>query len=121
MYVKIITSKDVTALAENILNEILETEQEAARIEDDARKEARELVAKARQEAAAIIEEGRTKSEAVRAEILKKARQELDRDMKSREEAVEKEALQLAQIAGKRLDAAVKLILGRIVGSGGSR
>ena len=70
------------------MNQIIEVEQEAARIEENSRTEARELVAKARQEAAAILEKGRAEGEAQRAEILKSARQELEIG-KGQEEAVE--------------------------------
>ena len=52
-----------------MLNQIIEAEQEAAQIEEDSKKEARELIAKA-SDAAAILETSRTESEALRAEIL---------------------------------------------------
>jgi V/A-type H+-transporting ATPase subunit G/H len=108
-------------LSEAILNQIIEAEQEAARIEENSRTEARELVAKARQEAAAILEKGRAEGEAQRAEILKSARQELEMEAKAREEAVEKAALELSRGAEQKLDSAVQFILGRIVDSSGSR
>lgn len=114
------TIEDVTALSETILNQILETEQEAARIEENSKKEAREIVAKAKQEAAAILETSRAQSESLGAEILKEARQRLELEMKSREEAVEEAASKLAGSAERRLDAAVQFILGRIVGSSGN-
>ena len=62
-------------MSETILNQIIETEREAVRIEEDSKKEARELIAKARQDAATILEKSRTESEALRAEILRRARQ----------------------------------------------
>lgn len=108
-------------MSETILNQIIETEQEAARIEEDSKREARELIAKARQDAAAILERGKSEGEAQRAEILKRARQDMELEMKTREEASEKAAQELARSAEKKLDAAVQFILGRIVDVSGSR
>lgn len=108
-------------MSETILNQIIETEREAVRIEEDSKKEARELIAKARQDAATILEKSRTESEALRAEILRRARQDLEAETKAREEAVEETALQLSSSAEEKLDAAVQFILGRIVDLSGSR
>lgn len=108
-------------MSETILNQIIETEREAVRIEEDSKKEARELIAKARQDAAAILETSRAESEALRAEILRRARQDLEAETKAREEAVEETALQLSRSAEEKLDAAVQFILGRIVDLSGSR
>lgn len=108
-------------MSEAILNQIIEVEQEAQRIEENSKKEARELVAKAKQEAAAILENGRARGEALRAEILERARQDMEKEMKAKEDALEKEARQLAHSAEKKLDTAVQFILGRIVDVSGSR
>ena len=108
-------------MSEAILNQIIEAEKEALQIEEDSRREARELVAKARQEAAAILEKGRLEGEARRAEILKQTCQELEAEAKSREEAVEKAALELERSAEQKVDSAVQYILGRIVDISGSR
>lgn len=108
-------------MSETILNQIIETEQEAVRIEENSKREARELVARARQDAAAILEKGRIEREALRAEMLRRARQEMEQELKAREEAVEKAARELARGAEKQLDEAVQFILGRIVDSSGSR
>ena len=108
-------------MSETILNQIIEAEQEAAQIEENSKKEARELIAKARQDAAAILETSRAESEALRSEILKRARQDLEAETKAREEAVEETALQLSRSAEEKLDAAIQFILGRIVDLSGSR
>ena len=108
-------------MSETILTEIIETEKEAVRIEEESSRQVREMVADARKNTADINEKCISDSESVRADILQRTRMEAQNEIERHEESVVKSADELKQHAKQHLDEAVEFILGRIVDLSGSR
>lgn len=100
---------------ENILQEIIQSEQEALRIENEARQEALIIVSEARKNAESIIEnafvQGEEITKAILGEAKKEALDERKQGMEARKEADEK----FRQKSREKLDKAVDYILGKVV------
>lgn len=108
-------------MSESILSGIIDAEQQAARIEEESKRQVREIIADARKESARIIEKSVSDIESVRAEILEKASREAQDEIERHKDSVDRDADDLRRSAQQRMDTAVQFILGRIVDLSGSR
>jgi len=102
-------------LMENILQEIIQSEEEALRLENEARQEALNIVAEARKKAESIIEDAFSQGEEISKAILDEAKADA---LKERSKSLEarKEADEIFRLKSReKLDKAVDFIFGKVV------
>lgn len=107
-------------MSEAILQEIIQVEKEAARLEEESKKQAREIVTEAKKQAADLLEKSISEGEAVTADILKQARLSAEMEIESRQKSSEAEAGNLRNTAERSMNQAVQYIVGRIVDVSGN-
>lgn len=101
----------------NILQEIIQSEEEALRIENEARQEALNIVSEARKKAESVIEEAFGQGEEITKAIFDEARAAALNERKKSLDA-RKEADELfRQRSREKLDKAVDFIFGKVVNS----
>ncbi|HHY65033.1 MAG TPA: hypothetical protein GX501_08305 [Clostridiaceae bacterium] len=99
----------------NILQDIIQSEEEALRIENEARQQALAIVAKARKKAETIIEEAFSQGEEITKAILDEAKAEALRERENNI-SVQKEASERIRMeSGMKLEEAVRFIMGKVV------
>lgn len=100
---------------ENILQDIIQCEEEAARLESEAKQEALEILTKARKSAEEIIEKSLVDGEAMVEDILQKARSEAN-DVRKQHQEINLEADEKFRLKSReKLDTAAEFIAGRVV------
>lgn len=97
---------------ENILQDIIRSEEEALRLEEEARQKSLEMLTEARKKAEEILEKSLIEGEAMVDELLQKARTEALDDHKLKDAEQDEEALKKSRA---KLEAAVDYIVGRVV------
>lgn len=100
---------------ENILQEIIQSEEEALGIENEARQEALIIVSEARKNAESIIENAFVQGEEIAKAILDEAKAEA---LKEREQSmsVQKESEDMIKLKSReKLEKAIEYIFGKVV------
>ena len=100
---------------DNILKEIIQYEQQALRLEEEARKEALEIIAEARKKAGEIMEKSLQEGESMVEDLLERARQEGIEEARRHENEQTEAGEQIRAMSRQRLEAAVDYIVERVV------
>ncbi len=100
---------------DSILQDIIQSEEEALRLEEEAKKQSLEILTEARKKAEEIIEKSLVEGENMVEDILQKARTEALDERKHHERAHFESNEQIKVKAREKLDEAVDYIVGRVV------
>lgn len=98
-----------------VLKEITLAEEQAELIEAQARQKAKDIAASARRDAADVVEKATEQAEINARAIIVNSEAKAALDMKELEEKIMAQCQQIREHSGKKLDAAVNFIVGRIV------
>lgn len=102
-------------LMENILQDIIQSEEEALKIENEAQQEALNIVSEARKKAEGILEGAFTQGEEIAKDLLNEAKTEAF-DERKQSMDVQKEADERIRIKSReKLEKAVDFIVGKVV------
>jgi len=93
----------------NILQDIIRCEQEASRLEEEARKQALKIISEARKKAAELMEKSLIEGEALSENILKEAKEKSEQQLNS---ITDQETF---SVSPEKLQTAVNLIVERVV------
>jgi len=99
----------------NILQDIIQSEEEALRIENEARQEALVIVSEARKKADSVIEEALSQGEEITKAILEEAKAEALREQEQNINAQRESGEKLRMRSKEKLEEAVGFILGKVV------
>lgn len=100
---------------DNVLQDIIMCEEEAARLEEEAKSKSLELLTKARKKAEDILENSLVEGESMVDHILKKAQSEADDERKLNENAYMSQDEQSRMKSKESLNEAADFIVGRVV------
>ena len=100
---------------DSILQDIIQSEDEALRLEDEAKRQSLEILTEARKKAEDIMEKALVEGEAMVEHILQQARNEALDERKSKEKAHFESNEQIKVKAREKLNEAVDYIVGRVV------
>ncbi len=102
-------------LMDNILQDIISSEQEALKIENEAKQEALNIVSEAKKKAEVIIEEAFSQGEEIAQDLLKVAKTEAF-DERRQSMGVQQEADERIKAKSReKLEMAVDFIVGKVV------
>lgn len=99
-----------------IMNEIKSTEEQADQIEAQAQLKARDIIASARKNAAATAEKAVEQAELDAKNVIKAAEEKATRDILELKAKINAQCNMIKENSTGKLDDAVDLIMGRIVG-----
>ncbi|NLL66168.1 MAG: hypothetical protein GX236_00515 [Clostridiaceae bacterium] len=99
----------------NILQGIIQSEEEASRIENEAKQQASMILAEARKNASEIMEKSLLEGDALTEELLQNARDEAVEEINSQTESKKSAQEQIRLKSKERLEKAAEYIVGRIV------
>jgi vacuolar-type H+-ATPase subunit H len=100
---------------DNVLQDIIKSEEEALKIEEEAKQEALEILSEARKKAEEILEKSLEEGENVAEDLLQKARSEAVKEKNLRESSKDKADEQTRTKSREKLDKAADFIAGRVV------
>lgn len=100
---------------ENILQDIIQSEEEALRIENEAKQEALNIVSDARKKAEGIIEEAFTQGEEITKVILDEAKADAINERRQSVSAQQEIDEQIRIKSREKLEKAVDFIVGKVV------
>lgn len=100
----------------DILNEIKSTEEQADQIEAQAQLKARDIIASARKDAAAMVEKAARQAELDAKNIIKAYEEKAARDILNMKAEINTKCNMIRENSAGKLEDAVDLIVGRIVG-----
>lgn len=100
---------------ENILQDIIQSEEEALRIENEAKLEALAIISDAKKKAEQIIESAFTQGEEIGKDLLKKAEDEALDERKQRMSTQQGAEQQIRIESREKLGKAVDFIVGKVV------
>ncbi len=100
---------------DDILQDIINREEEALRIEEEAKKQSLDILTEARKKAEEVLEKSLVEGESVAEEILKKARDEAFEERKLHDNQTLGEQEQTRARFREKLNEAADYIVGRIV------
>jgi|BioPla2DNA2_1021312.scaffolds.fasta_scaffold01509_7 vacuolar-type H+-ATPase subunit H len=98
-----------------ILQAIIESEEEASKLENDAKQQALLILTEARKKASEILEKSLLEGEALSEELLQKAREEAEEEARLQADSKNKALEQIRLKAKERLNEAADYIVERIV------
>ncbi|MGI6086021.1 MAG: hypothetical protein ACOYIF_11395 [Acetivibrionales bacterium] len=99
----------------NILQDIIQSEEEASRLEDEAKQKALVILAEARKMASEILEKSILEGETLSDELLRKAREEAAEEIRLQAESKNRAQEQIRLKAKGKLGKAADYIVERIV------
>ncbi|MGI6122865.1 MAG: hypothetical protein ACOYIG_01585 [Acetivibrionales bacterium] len=99
----------------NILQGIIQSEEEASRIENEAKQQASMILAEARKNASEIMEKSLLEGDALTEALLQNARDEAVEEINSQTESKKSAQEQIRLKSKERLEKAAEYIVGRIV------
>lgn len=100
---------------ENILQDIIQSEEEALRIENEAKQEALIIVSDARKKAEAIIEGAFTQGEEIEKDLLNNAKDEAIAERKQSMGAWQEADERIRIKSSEKLEKAIDFIVGKVV------
>jgi len=100
---------------ENILQDIIQSEEEALRIENEAKSEALAIVSDAKKKAEQIIESAFTRGEEIEKELMETAKAEALNERKQSMNAQQEAEEQIRIKSREKLGKAVDFIVGKVV------